>query len=197
VAWRSGADGQGFVPRMPSDPERLAFEFLPSVSRAITRQGVVFNRIYYYEPFLEPLFDTGDRRLVVRFDPRDLSRIYVVTVQGVQVIRYRNLARPPMSLWELQAAKRRLAAEGAANVNEEALFEARRRNGELVAGAKSETRRQRRDAERRNRGYATARVIDVPPRAEAVRRPFDHHVGIRQTAFRLPDSKANAAALPI
>lgn len=87
----------------------------------------------------------------------------MATVQGVQVVRYRNLARPPMSLWELQAAKRRLAAEGAANVNEEALFEARRRNGELVAGAKSETRRQRRDAERRNRGYATARVIDAPP----------------------------------
>lgn len=93
---------------MPSDPERLAFEFLPSVSRAITRQGVVFNRIRYYEPFLEPLFDTGDRRLVVRFDPRDLSRIYVATAQGVQVVRYRNLARPPMSLWELQAASRQL-----------------------------------------------------------------------------------------
>ena len=180
VAWRSGADGQGFVPRMPSDPERLAFEFLPSVSRAITRQGVVFNRIHYYEPFLEPLFDTGDRKLVVRFDPRDLSRIYVATVQGVQVVRYRNLARPPMSLWELKAAKRRLAAEGAGNVNEEALFEARRRNGELVAGAKSETRRQRRDAERRNRGYATAGVTDAPqtdPEPAASLGPINGRIG--------------------
>jgi putative transposase len=165
TAWSLGANGQNFVPRTPSDPERLAYEFLPSVSRAITRQGVVFNRIHYYEPFLEPLFDTGDRKLVVRFDPRDLSRIYVRTAQGVQTIRYRNLARPPMSLWELQAARRRLAAEGAANVNEEALFEARRRNAELVAGAKAETRRRRRNTERRDRGYAAAMVID-PPRPE-------------------------------
>jgi len=34
----------------------------------------------------------------------------------------------------------------------------------------------------------------VGARAEAARRPFDHHVRIRQTAFRLPDS---AAAVPI
>ncbi len=166
LAWRLGADGRDFVPRTPSDPERVAFEFLPSVSRAITRQGVVLNRIHYYEPFLEPLFDIGDRKLVVRFDPRDLSRIYVLTAQGVQTIRYRNLGRAPMSLWELQAARRCLAAEGAANVNEDALFEARRRNLELVARAKNETRRQRRDAERGRRGYATARVDD-PPQIDA------------------------------
>jgi len=180
MAWRRGVDGQGFVPRMPSDPERLAFEFLPSVPRAITRQGVVFNRIHYYEPFLEPLFDTGNRRLLVRYDPRDLSRLYVPTAQGVQSIRYRNLARPPMSLWELQAARRRLAAEGAAHVNEDALFEARRRNVELVGRAKSETRRQRRDAERRARGYAAVLAPDPPqpdPEPAASLAPISGRVG--------------------
>lgn len=158
VAWRR----QDFAPRMPGDPEHLAFEFLPGTIRAITRQGVVFHRIYYYEPFLEPLFDLGDRRLAIRYDPRDLSRIFVRTAQGVQSLRYRNLARPPMSLWELRAARRRLAAEGAAHVNEDALFEARQRNAELVANAKRETRRQRRDAERRDRGYATAKMHGGP-----------------------------------
>lgn len=180
AAWRCGAGGQGFIPRTPSDPDRLAFEFLPSASRAITRQGVVFNRIHYYEPFLEPLFDTGDRKLLVRYDPRDLSRLYVPTAQGVQSIRYRNLARPPMSLWELQAARRRLAAEGAAHVNEDALFEARRRNVELVGRARSETRRQRRDAERRDRGYAAALAPDPPqpdPEPAASLGPISGRVG--------------------
>ncbi len=37
----------------------------------------------------------------------------------------------------------------------------------------------------------------VDARAEAARRPFDHHVRIRQTAFRLSDSEANAATVPI
>ena len=160
-AWKACLDGAGL--RQPSNADHLAFDFLPAVSRSISRQGIALNKVQYFEPFLERLFDSGNRRLMVRYDPRDLSRIYVATAQGVQVVRYRNLVRPPMSLWELQAAKRRLAAEGAANVNEETLFEARRRNVELVAGARGETRRQRRDAERRNRGYATARATDAPP----------------------------------
>jgi putative transposase len=162
VAWRR----QDFAPRMPTDPEHLAFEFLPGTIRTITRQGVVFHRIHYYEPFLEPLFDLGDRRLAIRYDPRDLSRIYVRTAQGVQSVRYRNLARPPMSLWELRAARRRLATEGAAYVDEAALFEARQRNADLVANAKRETRRQRRDAERRDRGYASARMPGAPLQSE-------------------------------
>ena len=37
----------------------------------------------------------------------------------------------------------------------------------------------------------------VDARAEAARRPFDHHVRIRHTAFRLPDREANAARVPI
>lgn len=37
----------------------------------------------------------------------------------------------------------------------------------------------------------------VDARTEAARRPFDHRVRVRQTAFRLPDSEANAATVPI
>ncbi len=37
----------------------------------------------------------------------------------------------------------------------------------------------------------------VDARAEAARRPFDHHVRIRPTTFRLPDSEAMAATVPI
>jgi superfamily II DNA or RNA helicase len=37
----------------------------------------------------------------------------------------------------------------------------------------------------------------VDARAEAAKRPFDHHVRIRHTAFRLPDAEANAATIPI
>jgi superfamily II DNA or RNA helicase len=37
----------------------------------------------------------------------------------------------------------------------------------------------------------------VDARTEAARRPFDHRVRVRQTAFRLPHSEANAATVPI
>lgn len=85
-----------------------------------------------------------------------------------------------MSLWELRAARRRLADEGMAHVDEDALFEARRRNAELGAAAKRETRRQRRDAERRDRGYATAKMQGAPLQPEpepAVPAPISGRVG--------------------
>lgn len=37
----------------------------------------------------------------------------------------------------------------------------------------------------------------IDARAEAAKRPFEHRVRIRHTAFRLPDSKASAATVPI
>jgi superfamily II DNA or RNA helicase len=37
----------------------------------------------------------------------------------------------------------------------------------------------------------------VDARTEAARRPFDHRVRIRQTAFRMPDDQATAATVPI
>lgn len=155
-AWKTGPTGQGMVPRTTSDTEQMAFDFLPSVSRAITRQGIVLNKVQYFEPFLENLFDLGERRLTVRYDPRDLSRIYFQSSQGIQALRYRNLARPPLSLWELKAARRRLAADGKKLVREEDIFAARQQNADLVRQSQSETRRHRRQNERKTRGYDLA-----------------------------------------
>ncbi len=109
--WRRLCHEQAVTPRQPLDSEGLAVAFLPRISRTITRQGVSFHHVRYYEPFLGPLFDSGLRRIELAYDPRDLSRLLVETPQGVRALRYRNLARPPMSLWELLAARRRLTED--------------------------------------------------------------------------------------
>jgi putative transposase len=177
--WRKQCELQNVKPRQPLDPDALAIAFLPRVSRSITRQGIVVQRIHYYEPFLEPLFDSGSRRVELAYDPRDLSQLLIETPQGVRALRYRNLARPPMSIWELRAAQRRLAAQGRASVDEAALFAAREANLALVATAATETRRQRRGAVRRQRHQAEAPLVTVadevargePPPSEAVDEP--------------------------
>jgi len=161
--WRRLCAEQGVRPRQPLDSEALAIAFLPRVTRSITRQGIVFQRIHYYEPFLEPLFDTGSRRVEVAYDPRDLSQLLIETPQGVRALRYRNLGRPPMSLWELRAAQRRLVAEGRASVDEAALFAAREANQVLIATAASETRRRRRASVRDQRHQAEAVTATVAP----------------------------------
>ena len=166
--WRRLCAEQSVSPRQPLDPEGLATAFLPRVSRTITRQGISFHHVRYYEPFLGPLFDSGLRKVELAYDPRDLSRLLLETPQGVRALRYRNLARPSMSLWELLAARRRLRAEGRAQVDEAALFAAREANGALVATAARETRRVRREAVRRDRHraevtFATAVESETSP----------------------------------
>ncbi|OYX04277.1 MAG: integrase [Caulobacter vibrioides] len=166
--WRRLCSEQAVTPRQPLDPEGLAVAFLPRISRTITRQGVSFHHVRYYEPFLAPLFDSGLRRIELAYDPRDLSRLLVETPQGVRALRYRNLTRPPMSLWELRAARRRLRAEGRAQVDEAALFAAREANGALVATAARESRRIRRESVRRERHRAEVKPAptaedEIPP----------------------------------
>ena len=162
--WRRLCTEQAVTPRQPLDPEGVAVSFLPRISRTITRQGISFHHVRYYEPFLGPLFDSGLRRVELAYDPRDLSRLLLETPQGVRALRYRNLARPSMSLWELLAARRRLRAEGRAQVDEAALFAAREANGALVATAVRESRRIRRESVRRERHRAE---VKAPPAAES------------------------------
>jgi len=188
-AWKACLDGAGL--RQPSNADHLAFDFLPAVSRSISRQGIALNKVQYFEPFLERLFDSGNRRLMVRYDPRDLSRIYFKSDDGIQTVRYRNLAQPPMSLWELKAAQRRLVAEGRSLVSEEDIFDARERNRALVAESKSKTRRHRLQAERATRGYAEAEKISplsdpvlddlTIENATPVTRAMSHKVGEIET----------------
>ena len=78
------------------DPEGLLIAFLRRISRTITRQGISFHHVRYYEPFLGPLFDSGLRRVELAYDPRDLSRLLMETAAGGQRPRYRQsrIARP-------------------------------------------------------------------------------------------------------
>ena len=96
---------------------------------------------------------------MVHYDPRDTSRVFLRSGEGFQTVRYRNLANPPLALWEIRAARKALAAEGRASVNEAALIAARQANADLVAQGRRLTRRDRLQAERRHRGYGQARAL--------------------------------------
>ena len=61
--------------------------------------------------------------LEIKYDPRDLSRIFVRQPDGHFVeARYRNLAYPPVSWWEWKHAKKRLRDQGKRELNEETIF---------------------------------------------------------------------------
>jgi putative transposase len=63
--------------------------------------------------------------MLIKYDPRDLSRIFVRRLDGSYIeARYRNLAYPAVTIWEWRNATRRLFDRGKRDLDEDAIFSA-------------------------------------------------------------------------
>ena len=122
--------------RLPHD--RMAFwvSFLPGETRSLQRDGIHLFNITYWSDALRGDVGRVRERMEVRYDPRNISRVFVRRPNGHWVeARYRNLKRPAISLWEQNAALRLLRQKGRTEVSEDVLFETVLRQRELVAKA--------------------------------------------------------------
>ena len=127
TAWEQrvqrGANLPGHAdPPAVTDPRRFLIDFLPIERRLVRRDGIVLNRIHYWSDALA-LWIGKPERMIVRYDPRDLSRIYLLAPNGHYYdVGYRDLSRPPISLWEHRLALKKLRETGRAFVDEAAIF---------------------------------------------------------------------------
>ena len=123
--WAEGIAASG-VPATVSNESVFLVDFLPVIRRTLTRTGFVIEHVHYFTDALKPWIarraDLG--RFVIRRDPRDLSRIWVLDPGGASYLEvpYRTLSHPPVSVWEHRAALERLREQGRAQVDEDALF---------------------------------------------------------------------------
>jgi putative transposase len=179
--------GPGLPPRVHN---RHAFliDFLPLVRRKIQRHGFVLDHIRYYSNALRPWIARRDRleRFIIRRDPRDISRIFVLDPDGEAYLEvpYQMLNRPAVTLWEHRESVRRLQQEGRAKVDEAAIFRTIEQMREITQRAAARTKAARRRQVRiENALSATmppftpkpemppeARGADIPPFAAI---PFD------------------------
>ena len=98
-----------------------------------------------------------DRPLRVAYDPRDLSTVFVHGPDGSNwPIRFADLRRPPITLWEHRRAQASLRERGLALVDEQLIFETIEQQRALVADAARRTRSARRSGERADRAFAGA-----------------------------------------
>lgn len=142
------APGRG-LPTRVVDPERFLIDFLPLERRSVTREGIRLNSIFYWSDTLRPLVSDGGSH-VVRYDPRDLSRVWLMAPDGeYYALPYRTRHRPPISLWEHREALRSLREEGRRTVDEDAIFAGVERMRAIVEEAAAKTKKARRQAERR------------------------------------------------
>ena len=65
------------MPRFPDDTEVFRLDLMPSIERLVTRHGIrAFGQDYACEE-LKVAFAAGVRKVEVKFDPRDLSQLWV------------------------------------------------------------------------------------------------------------------------
>jgi putative transposase len=147
------------LPPVISEIGRLQKDFMPMVYRTIQRTGVEIDYVRYYGPELQRWVGnrekgkTRSRLFNFARDPRDISRIYFLDPDDNEYreIPYLDTSRPPISIWGLRDANKKLVAEGRREIDENLLFQ---KHLDLTAHARAAVKqtkaaRRRLKAERR------------------------------------------------
>jgi putative transposase len=175
VAWERGISGDSTSlgrgkPIAAPDSRRFLIDFLPIERRLIRREGISLHSVSYWSDVLRTWVGMPEKR-IVRYDPRNLSRIYLLGPDGRYYdIPYRDLRRPPITLWEQRLAMRRLREEGRSHVDESAIFRTIETMRKIAEEAVTATKTLRRQQERRLRviqGGRTDTPIAVTANARA------------------------------
>ena len=157
----------GDIPlRLPPDRLKFWVAFLPEERRTLRRDGIHLFGIRYWSPALAQDVGRASPPLAVRYDPRDISRVFVRRCNGAFVeARYRHLGYPPVSLWERNAADRRLRERGRREVNEAMIFASIAEQRAIEDDARQKSAKARRNRDRRPpahaAGAAPARLRDI------------------------------------
>ncbi|MGW5187827.1 Mu transposase C-terminal domain-containing protein [Kribbella sp. NPDC004138] len=140
-----------------------------------TRSGFVVDHVQYFSDALKTCVARREQlgKFVLRRDPRDISRVWVLDPDGMTYVAvpYRVQSRPPISIWEQQAAIARLREQGRADVDEQALFATVEQMREITDTAAATTRSARRDRER-----LTAVPVGAEPPVAALMPPATANV---------------------
>jgi putative transposase len=181
-AWRRGIVGDDKTlgrgePTAVADPRRFLIDFLPIERRLIRRDGILLHSIAYWSDVLSTWIGHAEP-MIIRYDPRDLSRIYLLGPDGVYYdVNYRDLRLPPISLWEHRLALKRLRGDGRSLVDEAAIFRTIEAMRAIADGAMAASKTARRQRERRLKLVAgdgrQATHMEALARSDGAEKPAD------------------------
>jgi putative transposase len=155
AAWRAGLARRAAAPRQPTDRQTFFLDFLPGERRLVRRDGIQLFRLHYWDNVLSPWAGRSREPMLVKYNPRNLSRIYLRDAHGAYwPIPYRRLGQPAISLWEHRAAMTRLQAAGHRAIDDTLIFKSVEEQRAIVDSARRTTTQQRRALARRPRDAA-------------------------------------------
>ncbi|KAF0126148.1 MAG: hypothetical protein FD148_2151, partial [Methylocystaceae bacterium] len=167
AVWRARIDEVAV--RMPNDVRRFLIDFLPAERRVLQRDGLHLHHIRYWSDDLRWHMGRGPEKFTVKYDPRDLSVVFVRVGEGYLEARPADRTRPSIALWEQRAALRALREAGRRAVDEELIFSTILAQRALVDEAVRTTKAMRRGVpDRRCRRQSRSRR--PPSRARRTRR---------------------------
>jgi putative transposase len=141
-----------------NDEFKLRLDFMPYVERTIQEYGVVIDNIHYYADVLRPWVHARDphnaklkRKFVFVRDPRDIGEVYFLDpdTKVYYSVPYRNVTRPRMSVWDLNAVMKQIAEHPDLQPDEDTIFEGLAEMTRIEKDASELSRKVRRTAQRR------------------------------------------------
>jgi putative transposase len=143
-----------------TNPARFVIDFLPAEMRQITKNGFQLGLIRYWDPLLSQMFPIGTR-VLVRYDPRDLSKVFVPSTGFSEYldVPYADLRRPPITRAELERARAILTEKGDRHPTEDQIFATTEAQRRIEDASRQKTHRARRNAERRPSVTKTSRPL--------------------------------------
>jgi putative transposase len=151
--------------RAPEDVRRFLIDFLPTEQRVLRRDGLHLHHIRYWSDELRWHVGRGLEKFTVKYDPRDLSVVFVRVGDGYLEARPADRTRPSIALWEHRSALRALRETGRQAVDENLIFSTILAQRALVDEATRTTKAMRRDVARRPKP-SQARAIEASRSAE-------------------------------
>ena len=150
-AWQEALrQAGGGLGALPDQPEQFAWSFLPFERRTLRRDGLHLFNIRYWDSVLPVIVKLGES-VLVRYDPRNLSKVYVAGSDArYHPIPYADLTLPPITLWEQRAAMAKLRVDGDNSPAQAKMFEAVLDQRALVDQASAKTKAARRSVQRRS-----------------------------------------------
>ena len=110
LAWEQAwqINGVRHYPELPEDAAAFLVQFLPLERRVVTREGIALFGLRYQSHELHDLI-RPDRKRTLRFDPRNLSQIYVEyeDAQSHLVVPLIHPDAPAFSIWEWREIRQR------------------------------------------------------------------------------------------
>lgn len=144
ATWQESMSRLASPVRKLVDPTEFFLSFLPAVSRQVRRDGIHLWNIRYWDNVLSPWAGRMRRPLLVKYDPRDLSHVYVREPDGVHwPVPYADLGQPPIALWELEEANRRIRKTNRSAPNQRSIFASVLQQRRMVQQAATSSRQRR------------------------------------------------------